>query len=112
MCGIAGIWSKSGQPADEAEVRRMLGLMVHRGPDAEGVWSSGNLALGNRRLKILDLSDAANQPFSDGRDVLVFNGRIFNFRELRKRLEDRYAFRTQCDTEVLFYALQAWGARA
>jgi asparagine synthase (glutamine-hydrolysing) len=82
--------------------------MAHRGPDAEGIWTSDRLVLGNRRLKILDLSDEANQPFTDGRDVLVFNGRIFNYREIRAELEDTYPFRTRCDTEVLFRALQRW----
>lgn len=90
----------------------MLGRMVHRGPDAEGVWNSDRLVLGNRRLKILDLSDEANQPFTDGLDVLVFNGRIFNYRELRSELGESYSFKTQCDTEVLFRALQKWGTDA
>lgn len=90
----------------------MLGKMAHRGPDAEGVWASDRLVLGNRRLKILDLSDEANQPFSDGNDVLVFNGRIFNYRELRSELACRHSFRTECDTEVLFRALQEWGTGA
>lgn len=112
MCGIAGIWSKSGRPAVPEDVRHMLGKMVHRGPDAEGIWASDKLVLGNRRLKILDLSDEANQPFSDGSDVLVFNGRIFNYRELRSELSSRYPFKTECDTEVLFRALQEWGTEA
>lgn len=112
MCGIAGIWSKSGQPVVPDDVQYMLDRMVHRGPDAEGVWSSDQLALGNRRLKILDLSDEANQPFTDGLDVLVFNGRIFNYRELRAELEGSHPFRTHCDTEVLFRALQKWGTDA
>lgn len=108
MCGIAGVWSKTDRPAQANDLQHMLGLMVHRGPDAEGIWTSGSVALGNRRLKVLDLSDEANQPFSDGQDVLVFNGRIFNFKEIRSELEDRYSFTTNCDTEVLFRALQTW----
>jgi asparagine synthase (glutamine-hydrolysing) len=112
MCGIAGIWSKTDRPAQTDHLQHMLGLMVHRGPDAEGIWASDSLVLGNRRLKILDLSDAANQPFTDGRDVLVFNGRIFNFREIRAELEGTYSFKTNCDTEVLFRALQTWKADA
>lgn len=108
MCGIAGIWSKTDRPALADDLQHMLGLMVHRGPDAEGIWTSESLVLGNCRLKVLDLSDEANQPFTDGRDVLVFNGRIFNFREIRSELEDTYSFKTSCDTEVLFRALQTW----
>jgi asparagine synthase (glutamine-hydrolysing) len=112
MCGIAGLWSKTDRPADAEKVRRMASLLVHRGPDAEGYWQDGSLALGHRRLKVLDLSDAANQPFTDGRDVLVFNGEIFNFRDLRAGLSARFRFKTAGDTEVLFRALQVWGEDA
>jgi len=112
MCGIAGIWSKCGKDINPNSINRMLGQLIHRGPDAEGVWRSNNLVLGNRRLKILDLSDEANQPFTDGEDVLVFNGRIFNYRDIREKLSKRYVFKTSCDTEVLFRALQFWGRDA
>ncbi len=112
MCGIAGIWSKTSRPASVSDVQHMLDKMVHRGPDAQGVWTSDRLVLGNRRLKILDLSDDGNQPFTDGTDVLVFNGRIFNHKEIRAELEKTYAFKSTCDTEVLFRALQAWGTEA
>jgi asparagine synthase (glutamine-hydrolysing) len=112
MCGIAGVWEKNSSRPVEAQVQTMLDGLVHRGPDAEGIWSRPGLALGNRRLKILDLSDDANQPFTDGEDVLVFNGRIFNYLALQQQLRHRFVFRTRCDTEVLFRALQVWGAEA
>jgi asparagine synthase (glutamine-hydrolysing) len=87
----------------------MLSCLGHRGPDAGGEWWKTGVALGHRRLKIIDLSDAANQPFSDGTDALVFNGEIFNFLELRKQLEEQYEFVTNSDTEVLFRGLQYYG---
>lgn len=106
MCGIAGIWSKTGVPVTEKRVRGMLSCLGHRGPDAQGVWNIQNLALAHSRLKVLDLSDSANQPFTDGRDVLVFNGEIFNYKELKKELSNRFSFKTHSDTEVLFRCLQ------
>ncbi len=112
MCGIAGIWSKKNGKVPEGHIIEMLQSLTHRGPDAQGVWSRPGLALGNRRLKILDLSDTANQPFLDGEDVLVFNGRIFNHLALKKELSDRFSFKTTCDTEVLLRALQVWDEKA
>ena len=88
---------------------RMLAALQHRGPDAEGMFRAPGLELGHRRLKILDMSDLANQPYTDGTDALVFNGRIFNYLALRRQLSDRFSFQTDCDTEVLFRALQVWG---
>lgn len=112
MCGIAGIWSKKGSQIDEHELRLMAQSLQHRGPDAEGLWLNGNIGFAHRRLKVVDLSDDANQPFTDGADVLVFNGEVFNFRELRKELEPDFRFVTKSDTEVLFRALQKWGRAA
>lgn len=112
MCGIAGILSKKHNPVADRALRNMLSCMVHRGPEAEGIWNKKGLALGHRRLKILDLSDAANQPFTDGSDVLVFNGEIFNYAALREELSSRYVFKTRSDAEVLFRCLQAWGEKA
>lgn len=112
MCGIAGIWRKDRKPILKDHLTKMLKILKHRGPDAEGIWQKPGLALGSRRLKILDLSDAGNQPFTDGRDVLVFNGRIFNHLALKKELSSRFDFKTTCDTEVLFHALQVWDIKA
>ena len=97
----------------------MLSHEVHRGPDSAGVWSSDvcgrGVAVGLRRLRILDLSEAADQPMvsRDGRYALVFNGEIYNYLELRARLEkEGVTFRTHGDTEVLLESLTRWGSDA
>lgn len=109
MCGIAGFMLFDGArdpQGSEAAVRRMCDRMQTRGPDAVGYWSdpTAALTLGHRRLSILDLQARANQPMvsNDGRHVIVFNGEIYNFRELRRSLENLgEIFRTHSDTEVL-----------
>ncbi len=89
----------------------MTDAIAHRGPDAEGHYIDGPVALGHRRLSIIDLSDSANQPLwdADGRYVIVFNGEIYNFAEIRSSLGD-YPFRTKGDTEVILAAYLTWGA--
>ena len=93
---------------------RMTRALSHRGPDAEGIVIDGPAGLGHRRLSVLDLS-TNNQPMRDttGRFLLIFNGEIYNFRELRRDLEDRgHAFTTNGDTEVLLVAIKSWGTAA
>jgi asparagine synthase (glutamine-hydrolysing) len=116
MCGIAGFVPTPG--ASEASaldaIRRMTDHMRRRGPDAEGLWSSAGVVLGHRRIAILDLDVRANQPMvsADGRYTIVFNGEIYNFRELRRELEaDGVAFRTTSDTEVLLALFARDGER-
>ncbi|HEY6900390.1 MAG TPA: hypothetical protein VI233_07100, partial [Puia sp.] len=111
MCGIAGIFNRKGRTADPSLVRKMTDAMSHRGPDADGLWAEQEVALGHRRLSIIDLSSAANQPFSDasGRYKMVFNGEMYNFQEVRAMLPD-YPFQTSGDTEVLIAAYAKWGA--
>lgn len=111
MCGIVAIWSKTGKPVNRDLLSSMQLRLKHRGPDAEGLWMQENLGFTHSRLKIIDLSDDANQPFTDGNDVLVFNGEIFNYRKLRSELAS-VEFRTTSDTEVLFRALQVWDVAA
>src|SRR5690348_2875431 len=111
MCGISVVYSARGEAADR--VASMNGIQRHRGPDATGAWHSadGRVGLGHRRLSIIDLSSGANQPMTDadGR-VLVFNGEIYNFRDLRAELEKAgRAFRTHSDTEVILAAYAEWG---
>ena len=109
MCGIAGILS----PFDrEQDLEQMLNLQKHRGPDHTGRFRDNGFAcLGHNRLSIIDLSEAANQPFTDnsGRYKLVFNGEIYNYLELREELKSIYEFRTQSDTEVLIAAYKHYG---
>jgi asparagine synthase (glutamine-hydrolysing) len=106
MCGIAGFVSILGVAEASAlnAVQQVTARMRPRGPDAEGVWAGEGVVLGHRRLAILDLDARANQPMvsGDGRYVIVFNGEIYNFRDLRRALEaDGRGFRTTSDTEVL-----------
>jgi asparagine synthase (glutamine-hydrolysing) len=111
MCGIAGIVSFSHTVNLHVTIRQMTDAMAHRGPDADGFFVQDGVALGHRRLSIIDLSAAANQPIADytGRYQIIFNGEIYNFREVKKLLPD-YPFRTNSDTEVLLAAYSTWGA--
>jgi len=86
MCGIVGILNHDGTPVGRNELRRMTDAIAHRGPDGEGWHFDGGLGLGHRRLAIIDVSDAGAQPMhsADGRHTVVFNGEIYNFRELRR----------------------------
>jgi asparagine synthase (glutamine-hydrolysing) len=112
MCAIVGIIPKSPQHSpDEGLVRRMTGLLAHRGPDGEGIWVKPGVGLGHRRLAIVDLSPTGAQPMSsqDGRFTIVFNGEIYNFRELRAELEAKgVQFRSTSDTEVMLEAYRTW----
>jgi asparagine synthase (glutamine-hydrolysing) len=116
MCGIAGIALMPGLSKASAldAVRRMTARMRSRGPDAEGEWAGDGVVLGHRRLAIVDLDARSNQPMAsaDGRYLIVFNGEIYNFRELRHELEaDGVAFRTTSDTEVLLALFACEGER-
>lgn len=109
MCGIAGI---IGQKATRASILQMLETQKHRGPDFMDYYVEENrIALGHNRLSIIDLSSNANQPFTsdDGNFVMVFNGEIYNYIELKKELQAKYQFKTQSDTEVLLNAYKEWG---
>ncbi len=112
MCGIAGVLGSSG--AAPNAVREMLSCLQDRGPDATAVKPIGDGAIGHSRLSIVDLRAVSNQPFesADGRYSLVFNGEIYNYRELRRELQGSYGFRTASDTEVLLAAYIHWGPAA
>lgn len=108
MCGIAGI---IGINPNQISIHTLVDKIAHRGPDAMGFWKSGNIQFGHSRLRIIDLSDTANQPmmdFSTG-NVIIFNGEIYNYRELRKQLEDEYIFNSNSDTEVILAAYKQFG---
>lgn len=115
MCGIAGIVAL--RPVRPESVAAMTARLAHRGPDGDGLWQSadGRAVIGHRRLKVIDLTDAADQPMADaaGRAVLTYNGEIYNYRELRERLRAEGAeFRSSGDTEVLLQAYLRWGEGA
>ncbi|MXP14250.1 amidotransferase 1, exosortase A system-associated [Altererythrobacter confluentis] len=112
MCAIAGIFHcETPKPVDPRRVERMCDALAHRGPDGAGVWTAPGVGLGHRRLSIIDLAGSPQPMHSaDGRAVIVFNGEIYNFRELRAELQALGAqFRTDGDTEVILAAYQQWG---
>jgi len=114
MCGIAGIVSLEGKPVFEREVRDMCAAITHRGPDDEGYYFGTGVGLGMRRLSIIDLA-SGRQPIrnEDGSVWVVFNGEIYNFRELRRDLEGRgHVFSTNTDTETIVHLYEEYGKRA
>ena len=112
MCGIAGQLNYArGERVDPDVIRRMTRSISHRGPDDEGYLMSGGLGLGFRRLSIIDLA-GGHQPMADVEETvwIVFNGEIYNFKELRAELEQRgHKFRTRSDTEVIIHGYKEWG---
>lgn len=118
MCGFVGVWESKASEVRRASHRidAMSRQIAHRGPDSEGAWfdSNAGIGIGFRRLAILDLSSKGSQPMSSssGRFIVSFNGEIYNYREIRRTLESKgCAFATETDTEVLCYALEAYGIR-
>src|SRR5438045_3728588 len=116
MCGLAGFLTHAGSGAAEMReiASRMTNTLVHRGPDDEGVWtdSDAGIALGFRRLAIVDLSAEGHQPMrsSGGRFTIVFNGEIYNHKLLRRELEaNGFGFRGHSGTEVILAAFEKWG---
>ena len=114
MCGLAGVVHLDGSPVESAVLQRMGAALCHRGPDAEGIHEdhAGRPAVGlvHRRLSIIDLSAAANQPLGgeDDRVLVMLNGEIYNFQELRASLEKGHTFRTHGDTEVVAHGYEEW----
>ena len=110
MCGIAGCYMVNSK-VDHDVFEKMVDIISYRGPDDRDTFYEGNLALGHRRLSIIDLSEAGHQPFHyKDRYVVVFNGEIYNYRELREELESRgCSFVSECDTEVLIAAYDQYG---
>jgi asparagine synthase (glutamine-hydrolysing) len=110
MCGIAGLVDLHGGLRPETVVPRMLGRLKHRGPDESGLWSNGRVGLGTARLAIIDLV-SGGQPIAneDGTIWACLNGEIYNFRDLRRELEQKgHSFRTQTDTEVIVHGYEEW----
>lgn len=115
MCGICGILGTGGVPnPSRALVERMTGTITHRGPNDWGVWNEGPIALGHRRLSVIDLSAAGRQPMAneDGSVQITFNGEIYNFRELKEKfklVEKGHRFRSRTDTEVIIHLYEELG---
>src|SRR5438045_9799454 len=110
MCGICGIATTHG-PVDADRLRAMAQVLVHRGPDSEGMHVAEAVGIAARRLAIIDLQ-GGDQPIAneDGSVVVVQNGEIYNYRELMEVLQSRgHTFRTHCDTEVLVHGYEEWG---
>lgn len=114
MCGIAGELSFS-RPVDRLVLQRMTDALTHRGPDDAGYYNAGPIGLGHRRLAILDLSENGHQPMwsADRSLIIVFNGEVYNYREIRVRLvAEGYQFKSDSDTEVVVNAIHCWGLDA
>jgi len=115
MCGIVGIVHKDpARPVPPATIRRMCRAIAHRGPDDEGVYLQGAVGLGMRRLSIIDLAGGRQPIFNEDRSkVIVFNGEIYNYRELRRGLIARgHEFTTQGDTETILHLYESQMANA
>lgn len=113
MCGICGQYNfKLDEPVQPSVIKKMADSISHRGPDAEGFHVSGPVGLGHRRLKIIDLSGGAQPMFNEDRSlVVVFNGEIYNYQELRKELiASGHVFQSASDTEVLLHGFEQWGS--
>ncbi|MFC1935437.1 asparagine synthase (glutamine-hydrolyzing) [Chloroflexota bacterium] len=112
MCGIAGIYNLNGEPVQPKVLQRMTDTMAHRGPDGEGYCIRGQVGLGHKRLAIIDLSPAGQQPICNetGDVIITYSGEIYNFRELRKEMESLgHRFRSRTDAEVAVHAYEEWG---
>jgi asparagine synthase (glutamine-hydrolysing) len=112
VCGIVGVCNLRGEPVASSLLDRVSGLIAHRGPDGEGVYTDGPVGLGHRRLAIIDLTAAGNQPMANetGDVVLIYNGEIYNFQQLRVELEALgHIFHSHTDSEVVVHAYEEWG---
>jgi asparagine synthase (glutamine-hydrolysing) len=115
MCGFVGILNHREKPVSRNVLKAMTRALAHRGPDGEGFFSEGPVGFGHRRLAVIDLSEAAAQPMRSecGRFVFVYNGEVYNFRELGDELSGLgHRFVSRSDTEVVLKALMEWGEAA
>lgn len=110
MCGISGIIHLNGVPVSESVLSEMNDMIAHRGPDDKGIYIDKNIGLAHRRLSIID-PEGGKQPFMDEDEniVLVYNGEVYNFKEIRNELGSGFTFRTESDTEVVLNAYKKWG---
>ena len=102
MCGISGIINFNNKKVLKKDIEKMNKSIKHRGPDGDGIYVDNNIGLGHVLLKIQDITDNSKQPFKFKNWVLTYNGEIYNFKQIRKKLEkENYVFNTTSDTEVL-----------
>ena len=111
MCGINGVFNYSSTKDVEKKVKSMNDLTLNRGPDFSAIYIDDKVCLGHNRLSIIDLDAKSNQPFTsnDGKTILVYNGEIYNFLELKKEISKNYKFKTKSDTELIVAAYEFWG---
>ena len=112
MCGITGIINFDLEPTSATLLKQMTDAIKHRGPDGEGHFIWNNVGLGHRRLAIIDLSQAGNQPMQSQcqRFIITYNGEIYNYKQIRKELKSKgYQFKSNTDTEVVLYSYVEWG---
>jgi len=111
MCGIAGIVNFNNEPVKESAIAQMMAAMKYRGPDDEGTFFENNIGLGFVRLSILDLSPSGHQPMfsDDDRYVIIFNGEVYNYLEIKETLKSKHKFKSNTDTEVVLKAFIEWG---
>lgn len=112
MCGISGIFNFNGAPVKSELLSEMNRIIHHRGPDGDGIYTEANMGIGSTRLAIIDLREISNMPLYDTEDryVIVFNGEVFNYVEIRKELLQKgYKFNTDSDTEVVLNSYKEWG---
>jgi len=114
MCGITGVIEKLGQKVDRQKVKEVNRSISHRGPDSEGYFWGNNFSFGHRRLSIIGLGEEGHQPMHDeasSENVLIFNGEIYNYIELKKELiQSGFSFQTSTDTEIILKAYAHWGS--
>jgi len=112
MCGIVGVYNFDKKPVLKSQIQKMTDIMVHRGPDDEGIYIDRNFGLGHRRLAIIDLTSAGHQPMTnEKKDIWIsYNGEIYNFPVLKKELEKLgHHFKSKTDTEVIIHSFEQWG---
>jgi len=111
MCGIAGfIYKEPNKKAETSILKSMLDKIIHRGPDEEGVYINKNVALGMRRLNIIDLTTGSQPIFNQNKDrIIVYNGEFYTFKRFKEQLSDKYKFKTKSDTEVILYLYEEYG---
>ena len=109
MCGIAGFFNGDHNKNNKITIRKMVKKLEHRGPDSKGYFFNNYVTLGHSRLKIIDLKKGDQPMKSKSGNILIYNGEIFNFQQLKKNLKDKYIFKTTSDTEVLLAGLEIEG---